>query len=125
MEKMKYQYIVTTTNNDEWVFYSNNGEDIVLNYFSTCDWITVKNKRTNMSASVQCKNVVSIRLVNDQSTKKEDLKRYTCTSCNWVYDPNVGDPDSGIAPGTKFSDIPDNWDCPICGCSSDVFEECE
>ena len=37
------------------------------------------------------------------------MKKYVCTVCNWIYDPAVGDPDSGIAPGTPFEAIPDDW----------------
>ena len=40
---------------------------------------------------------------------------YVCLACGYVYDPEKGDPDSGIAPGTAFEDIPDDWVCPICG----------
>ena len=43
------------------------------------------------------------------------LSKYKCTICGHVYDPQFGDPDSGIAPGTAFEDIPDDWVCPICG----------
>jgi rubredoxin len=50
------------------------------------------------------------------------VKRYRCTSCNYVYDPAVGDPDGGIAPGTAFEDIPDDWTCPECGASKADFE---
>ena len=39
---------------------------------------------------------------------------YECKPCHWVYDEAKGDPDGGIAPGTKFEDIPDDWKCPIC-----------
>lgn len=50
-------------------------------------------------------------------------KRYICTACEWIYDPAVGDPDGGIAPGTAFEDIPDDWVCPDCGATKDDFEE--
>ena len=51
------------------------------------------------------------------------MKKYRCTVCDWVYDPEVGDPDSGIAPGTMFEDIPDDWTCPLCGVGkSDITE---
>ena len=50
-------------------------------------------------------------------------KRYICTACEWIYDPAVGDPDGGIAPGTAFEDIPEDWVCPDCGASKDDFEE--
>ena len=47
--------------------------------------------------------------------------KYLCTVCGYVYDPANGDPDSGIAPGTKFEDIPDSWVCPVCGVGKDSF----
>jgi len=50
-------------------------------------------------------------------------KRYTCTVCGYVYDPEKGDPDSGVSPGTAFEDLPDDWTCPVCGATKDVFEE--
>jgi rubredoxin len=50
------------------------------------------------------------------------VKKYVCTVCGYVYDPTVGDPDSGIAPGTAFEDIPDDWACPVCAVAKDMFE---
>ncbi len=49
------------------------------------------------------------------------MKKYVCTVCNWIYDPAVGDPDSGIAPG-PFEAIPDDWACPLCGVTKEDFE---
>mgnify|MGYP004637008779 FL=1 len=49
------------------------------------------------------------------------MKKYVCNVCGYVYDPEIGDPDSGIAPGTAFEAIPDDWVCPICGLGKDVF----
>lgn len=43
------------------------------------------------------------------------MQKYVCNVCGYIYDPAQGDPDSGIAPGTKFDDIPDSWVCPECG----------
>ena len=40
------------------------------------------------------------------------MKKYVCDVCGWIYDPEVGDPEGGIAPGTAFEDIPDDWVCP-------------
>ena len=48
--------------------------------------------------------------------------KYECP-CGYIYDPEVGDPDSGIAPGTAFEDIPDDWVCPVCGLGKDAFTE--
>lgn len=50
------------------------------------------------------------------------MNKYVCMICGYVYDPQIGDPDSGIAPGTKFEDIPEDWACPLCGVSKDDFE---
>jgi rubredoxin len=41
------------------------------------------------------------------------MQKWRCTICQYIYDPAVGDPDSGIAPGTLFEDIPDDWYCPL------------
>lgn len=48
---------------------------------------------------------------------------YKCLACGYIYNPEEGDPDSGIAPGTKFEDIPDDWFCPICKVGKDMFEK--
>lgn len=50
------------------------------------------------------------------------MKRYVCNFCNYIYDPAKGDPDSGIAPGTPFEQIPEDWYCPDCGASKADFE---
>ena len=52
------------------------------------------------------------------------MKKYECP-CGYIYDPEVGDPDSGIAPGTAFEDIPEDWVCPVCGLGKDAFTEAE
>lgn len=53
------------------------------------------------------------------------MKKYVCITCGWIYDPQVGDPDSGIAPGTAFEDISDDWCCPLCGVTKEDFEPVE
>lgn len=53
------------------------------------------------------------------------MQSYECTLCGYVYDPAVGDPDAGIAPGTAFEDLPADWVCPLCGASKDDFEPIE
>ena len=49
------------------------------------------------------------------------MKKYVCNICGYVYDPEKGDPDGGIAPGTAFEDIPDSWVCPVCGMTKGEF----
>ena len=53
------------------------------------------------------------------------MKKYRCTVCDWVYDPELGDPDAGIAPGTAFEDLPDDFVCPLCGVGKEDFEPIE
>ncbi len=52
-----------------------------------------------------------------------NMEKYVCGPCGYVYDPKVGDPDNGVAPGTPFEDIPDDWVCPICSVGKDMFEK--
>jgi len=47
---------------------------------------------------------------------------YICTECSWIYDPEQGDPDGGIPPGTPWEEIPDDWSCPVCGVGKEDFE---
>ncbi len=51
------------------------------------------------------------------------MKKYRCEVCDWIYDPAVGDPDGGIAPGTPFEELPDDWKCPVCGVGKEDFVE--
>jgi rubredoxin len=50
------------------------------------------------------------------------MKKHVCTVCGYIYDPAAGDADSGIASGTTFENVPDDWVCPICGVTKDMFE---
>ncbi|MDR0971291.1 MAG: rubredoxin [Bacteroidales bacterium] len=50
-------------------------------------------------------------------------KRFECDLCGYIYNPQVGDPENGIAPGTKFEDLPEDWTCPLCGASKEDFSE--
>ncbi|HFC5704623.1 TPA: rubredoxin [Neisseria gonorrhoeae] len=49
------------------------------------------------------------------------MAQYMCGPCGWIYDEELGDPEHGIAPGTKFEDIPDDWKCPECGVGKEDF----
>lgn len=50
------------------------------------------------------------------------MTKYECLVCNYIYDPEKGDPDNGIAPGTPFENIPDDWVCPLCQVGKEEFE---
>lgn len=51
------------------------------------------------------------------------MDSYVCLGCGYVYDPEVGDPDNGVSPGTAFENLPDDWACPVCGAGKDMFEK--
>lgn len=61
--------------------------------------------------------------IPDKQKEETAMKKYVCDVCGYVYDPEAGDPDSGIAAGTAFSDIPEGWVCPVCGVGKDQFSE--
>jgi rubredoxin len=51
------------------------------------------------------------------------MDKWVCMVCGYIYDETVGDPDHGIAAGTKFEDISEDWVCPVCGVGKDQFEK--
>ena len=51
------------------------------------------------------------------------MDKYKCLICGYIYDPAKGDPDNGVAAGTRFEDIPDSWVCPECGVTKDNFKK--
>lgn len=52
------------------------------------------------------------------------MQKFKCNVCNYIYDPEAGDPDANIAPGTSFDDLPNDWVCPVCGVGKEAFEPC-
>ncbi len=63
--------------------------------------------------------------IKPENLRKEEkaMDKYVCEVCGYVYDPAAGDTDTGIKPGTKFEDIPNNWVCPVCGAPKDQFKK--
>ena len=53
----------------------------------------------------------------------QKMEKYVCSICGYTYDPAQGDPDNGVAPGTKWEDVPADWVCPVCGVGKDQFEQ--
>lgn len=51
------------------------------------------------------------------------MAKYVCDICGYVYDEAAGDPDNGIAPGTAWADVPEDFECPLCGVGKDQFSE--
>ena len=51
------------------------------------------------------------------------MKKYVCDLCGWEYDEEQGYPEGGIAPGTKWEDVPEDFECPLCSAGKDQFSE--
>ena len=51
------------------------------------------------------------------------VDKYVCDPCGWIYDPAEGDPDQGIESGIAFTDLPEDWVCPVCGATQDLFSK--
>jgi rubredoxin len=51
------------------------------------------------------------------------MQKYRCVVCGYIYDPDIGEPDNGILPGTRFEALPDTYVCPVCGAPKDQFEK--
>ena len=51
------------------------------------------------------------------------MDKYECQICGYIYDPALGDPDNGVAPGTAFESLPADWVCPQCGAGKELFEK--
>jgi rubredoxin len=69
----------------------------------------------------------SVKLTNQPGKTNEGfiMKTWMCTICGWIYDEARGWPDDGIAPGTRWEDVPPNWACPECGARKEDFEMVE
>jgi rubredoxin len=60
--------------------------------------------------------------VSNNETSNAEFKTWMCLICGWVYDEAAGLPEEGIAPGTRWEDVPMNWTCPECGARKEDFE---
>ncbi len=51
------------------------------------------------------------------------MKKYVCDACGWIYDEEKGDPENGVVPGTRFGDLSEDFECPVCGVGKENFSE--
>ncbi len=67
--------------------------------------------------------------MSERDTNKNNIiseernMKYVCSACGWEYDEEVGYPEAGVEPGTKWEDVPADFECPLCGVGKDMFEE--
>lgn len=53
------------------------------------------------------------------------MDKWICSACDYVYDPEKGDPDNGVPAGTPWEDVPDDWECPLCGVGKEEFDKAD
>ena len=81
---------------------------------------------TTACAGLVNKIFAKAEIIKDNGVIKKEgdnMDKWKCMACGFIYDPEIGDPDSGVAPGTPFEKIPEDWSCPICGVGKDSFEK--
>lgn len=61
----------------------------------------------------------------NQIERGEGIMKYVCDVCGYIYDEAIGDPDNGVAAGTLFADLPEDWVCPLCSVGTDEFSPAE
>lgn len=93
-----------------------------------CDIISNANSMTykyyhEIKKGKTAKNAPTYINLNNYKKEENKMQKYVCDVCGYVYDPELGDPDNGISPGTPFEQIPDSWVCPICGAGKDQFSK--
>ena len=83
-------------------------------------WVQVPSGAVIVITPTGCKKVI-IWGYNPVLRKEKINMKYVCNVCGYVYDEEKGDPDNGIAPGTKWEDLPADFVCPLCGVGKDDF----
>ena len=84
--------------------------------------VTVRSAMTDANREEIKKLARELVGASENDEKEEKSVKYVCEICGYEYDEAVGDPDNGIAPGTKFEDLPDDWSCPLCGVDKSNFK---
>lgn len=96
-----------------------NGDKEPLTY---ADYQTLRNGKAPKNAPTYIKPEKAVVVNEIKETSEGSLAKYECLVCGHIYDPAEGDPDGGIAPGTSFEDLPDDWVCPDCGAAKEDFQ---
>ncbi len=82
----------------------------------------IRKGKTPEKAATYVKEETSPEQTKPEEENMGNGKKYKCTVCGYIYDPEKGDPDNGISPGTAFGALPSDWVCPVCGVGKDQFE---
>lgn len=114
-----------------YIDYRNRRAAFVDNCWELIDWKKVVERMHEPDPKYIEETVVVAETTRDGFTEmmaeaimedEKDMQKYVCVTCGWVYDPEEGDPENGIDPGTPFKDLPADWTCPACGVGKEYFE---
>ena len=114
-----------------YIDYRNRRAAFVDNCWELIDWKKVVERMHEPDPKYIEETVVVAETTRDGFTEmmaeaimedEKDMQKYVCMTCGWVYDPEEGDPENGIPPGTLFKDLPADWTCPACGVGKEYFE---
>lgn len=103
-----------------YIDYRNRRAEFIDKLWTLINWKKVARR---MHEEMITAHVTELTEIKTESMTVRNMDRYVCITCGWVYDPAEGDPDSGLAPGTAFEDIPEEWVCPACGVTKEHFEK--
>ena len=81
--------------------------------------VFVRKSRNKFSSPV----IIKTQRKNTPLQMEEQIMKHICDVCGWEYDEELGYPEGGIAPGTKWEDIPEDFECPLCMVGKDQFSE--
>lgn len=102
-----------------YIDYRNRRAEFIDGCWKLFDWDKVAHRMGENTLTA----VLGDLAENRKTETKKAMDKYVCITCGWVYDPEEGDPEGGIAPGTAFEDIPEDWTCPACGVGKEFFEK--
>ena len=87
--------------------------------------MTILSAMTEENRAQLCALAKELTGAAGEEKKENTAMKYVCDVCGWEYDEALGDPENGIAPGTKFEDLPEGFECPVCGVGKDQFSKAE
>ena len=119
---------VALIENGSWAPMANKVMKEMLKNSKNIDYVATEVRimsALNDDSKAQLELMATNLLAGDKQTGGETTMKYVCDVCAWIYDEEAGAPECGIAPGTKFEDLPDDFTCPLCGMGKEDFSKAD
>ncbi|SOE99348.1 Rubredoxin [Burkholderia sp. OK233] len=75
----------------------------------------------SLDETTAARTVNAPHAAEESAAPADDFKQWVCLICGWIYDEAAGLPEEGIAPGTRWADVPADWRCPLCDVGKEDF----